>query len=69
MLTDLQKIYEDSAAELENIIDTEMEAEFDRLLELTKKAKEVQDTLDPLYALGQQMKSDMASLERCMRIG
>lgn len=61
-----KEIYEQSEAEIKEImdqIDVEFEAEIQHLLELVDKAKEVRDALDPSTALGEQMQTEMASLQ------
>lgn len=61
-----QDIAEQSEADIKEImddLDAEFQAEIDHLLELCDQAKKVRDALDPKTALGEQMQTELASLQ------
>lgn len=61
-----QELAEQSEADIKEImddLDAEFQAEIDHLLELCDQAKKVRDALDPKTALGEQMQTELASLQ------
>lgn len=67
---DAEKVFQDlaeqSEADIKEImddLDAEFQAEIDHLLELCDQAKKVRDALDPKTALGEQMQTELASLQ------
>ena len=67
---DAEKVFQDIAEQSEAYIkeimddlDAEFQAEIDHLLELCDQAKKVRDALDPKTALGEQMQTELASLQ------
>ena len=61
-----QDIAEQSEADIKEImddLDAEFQAEIDHLLELCDQAKKVRDALDPKTALGEQMQTELASMQ------
>lgn len=61
-----QEMAEQSEADIKEImddLDAEFQAEIDHLLELCDQAKKVRDALDPKTALGEQMQTELASLQ------
>lgn len=61
-----QELAEQSEADIKEImddLDSEFQAEIDHLLELCDQAKKVRDALDPKTALGEQMQTELASLQ------
>lgn len=67
---DAEKVYQDIAEQSEadikefmDDLDAEFQAEIDHLLELCDQAKKVRDALDPKTALGEQMQTELASLQ------
>lgn len=62
----IQDLFDESDAELQEMMDqfdVDLQAEIDHLLELAEQAKEVRDALDPTTALGQQLQTEIASLD------
>ncbi len=62
----IQELFDESDAELQEMMDqfdVDLQAEIDHLLELAEQAKEVRDALDPTTALGQQLQTEIASLD------